>query len=89
LAASKQRSGKGQNEIAEWLKQRTTQNTQQGEECLKINYHGTKNVTEARSHSSDPPPMEGSSTSLQPLGYSEYVPCYITNHHTRRLLEQK
>ncbi|CAN6273636.1 unnamed protein product [Urochloa humidicola] len=40
-------SGKDQNEIAEWLKQRTTQNFQQGEECLKINYHGTKNVTEA------------------------------------------
>ena len=47
MAASTQRSGKDQNEIAEWLKQRTTQNTQQGEECLKINYHGTKNVTEA------------------------------------------
>ncbi|CAL5056905.1 unnamed protein product [Urochloa decumbens] len=39
-------SGKDQNEIAEWLKQRITQNIQQGEECLKINYHGTKNVTE-------------------------------------------
>ncbi|WVZ74450.1 hypothetical protein U9M48_022629 [Paspalum notatum var. saurae] len=40
-------AGKDQNEIAAWLKQRTTQNTQQGEECLKINYHGTKTVTEA------------------------------------------
>ncbi|RCV07505.1 hypothetical protein SETIT_1G250200v2 [Setaria italica] len=40
-------SGKDQNEIAEWLKQRTTQSTQQGEECLRINYHGTKKVTEA------------------------------------------
>lgn len=47
LVASKQSSGKDQNEIAEWLKQRTTQSTQQGEECLRINYHGTKKVTEA------------------------------------------
>ncbi|CAN6279337.1 unnamed protein product [Urochloa humidicola] len=48
-AAAKEimRSGKDQNEIAEWLKERTTQNAQQVEECLKINYHGTKNVTEA------------------------------------------
>nr|CAB3450482.1 unnamed protein product [Digitaria exilis] len=41
------RSGKDQNEIAEWLKQRTTQSTEQAEECVRINYHGTKNVTEA------------------------------------------
>lgn len=47
MVASKQSSGKDQNEIAEWLKQRTTQSTQQGEECLRINYHGTKKVTEA------------------------------------------
>ncbi|KXG31186.2 hypothetical protein SORBI_3004G304400 [Sorghum bicolor] len=39
--------GKDQNEIAEWLKQRTTQNTEQAEECVRINYHGTKTVTEA------------------------------------------
>ena len=47
LAASRQMVGKDQNEIAEWLKQRTTQNTEQAEECVKINYHGTKTVTEA------------------------------------------
>lgn len=36
-----------ENETAEWLRQRTTQTTQEAEDCLKINYHGTKNVTEA------------------------------------------
>lgn len=39
--------GKDQNEIAEWLKQRTTQSAEQAEECVRINYHGTKTVTEA------------------------------------------
>ncbi|CAD6243302.1 unnamed protein product [Miscanthus lutarioriparius] len=39
--------GKDQNEIAEWLKQRTTQNIEQAEECVRINYHGTKTVAEA------------------------------------------
>ncbi|XP_062219770.1 salutaridine reductase-like [Phragmites australis] len=39
-------AGKDENEVAEWLRQRTTQTTQEAEECLKINYHGTKNVTE-------------------------------------------
>ncbi|XP_066328064.1 salutaridine reductase-like [Miscanthus floridulus] len=39
--------GKDQNEIAQWLKQRTTQNIEQAEECVRINYHGTKTVTEA------------------------------------------
>lgn len=47
LAASKQMVGKDQNEIAEWLKQRTTQSAEQAEECVRINYHGTKTVTEA------------------------------------------
>ncbi|KAJ1280146.1 hypothetical protein BS78_04G209100 [Paspalum vaginatum] len=47
VAVKEMMAGKDQNEIAAWLKQQTTQNTQQGEECLKINYRGTKTVTEA------------------------------------------
>ncbi|TVU03013.1 hypothetical protein EJB05_51477 [Eragrostis curvula] len=40
-------AGKDVNETAEWLKQRTTQTTKEAEDCVKINYRGTKNVTEA------------------------------------------
>ncbi|KAL6911892.1 hypothetical protein ACP4OV_000697 [Aristida adscensionis] len=40
-------AGKDANEVVEWLRQRTTQSIQEAEDCLKINYHGTKNVTEA------------------------------------------
>ncbi|XP_044450376.1 short-chain dehydrogenase/reductase 2b isoform X3 [Triticum aestivum] len=34
-------------ERAEWLRQRTTQTAQDAEDCLRINYHGNKTVTEA------------------------------------------
>lgn len=34
-------------ERAEWLRQRTTQTTQDAQDCLRINYHGNKTVTEA------------------------------------------
>lgn len=40
-------AGKDDMERAEWLRQRTTQTTEEAEGCLRINYHGTKNVTEA------------------------------------------
>jgi (+)-neomenthol dehydrogenase len=43
----KQIAGKNEYEVAAWLKQRTTQSTQEAVDSLKINYHGTKNVTEA------------------------------------------
>ncbi|KAK3158572.1 hypothetical protein QOZ80_2AG0138920 [Eleusine coracana subsp. coracana] len=46
-AAQEAIAGNDENEVAEWLKQRTTQTTQEAEDCLKINYHGTENVTEA------------------------------------------
>lgn len=34
-------------ESFEWLKQHTTEPCEKAEECLRTNYHGTKNVTEA------------------------------------------
>lgn len=40
-------AGKSEMERAEWLRQRTTQTTQDAEDCLRINYHGNKTVTEA------------------------------------------
>ncbi|XP_037473579.1 short-chain dehydrogenase/reductase 2b-like [Triticum dicoccoides] len=40
-------AGKDGMERAEWLRQRTTQTTQDAEDCLRINYHGNKTVTEA------------------------------------------
>ncbi|XP_040247714.1 short-chain dehydrogenase/reductase 2b isoform X2 [Aegilops tauschii subsp. strangulata] len=40
-------AGKDGMERAEWLRQRTTQTTQDAEDCLRINYHGSKIVTEA------------------------------------------
>lgn len=40
-------AGKDGMERAEWLRQRTTQTTKEAEGCLRINYHGTKTVTEA------------------------------------------
>uniref|UniRef100_A0ACD5ZCK5 Uncharacterized protein n=1 Tax=Avena sativa TaxID=4498 RepID=A0ACD5ZCK5_AVESA len=40
-------AGKDAMERAEWLRQRTTQTTQEAEDCIRINYHATKTVTEA------------------------------------------
>lgn len=41
------RTSMGAMERLEWFNQRTTEPFEEAEECLRTNYHGTKNVTEA------------------------------------------
>ncbi|KAG8060100.1 hypothetical protein GUJ93_ZPchr0002g26712 [Zizania palustris] len=39
--------GKSANEALEWLSQQTVETNEHAEECLRINYHGTKNAVQA------------------------------------------
>ncbi|KAF0931692.1 hypothetical protein E2562_005688 [Oryza meyeriana var. granulata] len=50
LDLDKEIEDKSAHETLEWLMQHTVETTENAEECLRINYHGTKNVIQALLH---------------------------------------